>query len=109
MDQSTEVEVDYSVRAFLLYMFMRSVFSAKSDRIYLNFLLALNDLTRVSTYGWGRSAIGWMYSNMGKVANGEKVIFLGLHFLWEVRCLKNFVFVVVFFLLLFILFCLILN
>lgn len=65
-------------------MFTRSVFSAKSDRIFLNFLPALEDLSRVRTYGWGRSALGWMYSNMGEVANGEKAMFLGLHFLWEV-------------------------
>lgn len=79
------MEVDYSVRTFLLYMFMRSVFSAKSDQIFLNFLLALEDLSRVRTYGWVRSTLGLMYSNMGKVANGEKAMFLGLHFLWEVR------------------------
>lgn len=77
------MEVDYSVWA-------------KSDRIYLNFLPALDDLTRGSTYGWGRFVLGWMYSNMGDMANREKAMFLGLHFLWEVRCLKNFVFVVSF-------------
>jgi len=80
-------EVDYSIQAFLLYMFTRSVFSAKSDRIFLNFLPALEDLSRIRSYGWGISALGWMYSNIGEMANGEKAMFLGLHFLWEVRYL----------------------
>lgn len=87
MEQSLDVEVDYSIWAFLSYMFTRSVFNAKSDRVFLNFLPALEDVSRVRTYGWDRSALGWMYSNMGEVANGENTMFLGLHFFWEVRCL----------------------
>lgn len=38
-----------------------------------------------------------LYSNMSEVANVEKVMFLGLHFLWEVKyfifyCVVSFLF-----------------
>lgn len=52
----------------------------KSDRIFFNFFPALEDLTKVSTYDWGRFTLEWMYSNMSKVVNREKAVFLGLHF-----------------------------
>lgn len=57
MDQSSEEEIGYLVRAFLLYMFTQSVFSGKSDRIFLNFLPTLDNLSKVNTFGWGRSAL----------------------------------------------------
>lgn len=90
---STPVEKAFSTWAFLLYMLTRSIFCGKSDMIYFYMLPASKELDLVATWSWGRSTLGWMYSNMSKIsARQSPYAFVGLCFLWEVCLFHLFVF-----------------
>lgn len=84
-NQSTLAGIDFSTHTFLIYILTHSIFCRKSDRVYFHLLPSLDDLGIVGTYSWGRSALGWMYTNMSEVSVGQGPhSFLGLYFLWEV-------------------------
>lgn len=83
----------FSTRAFLLYMLTRLIFYEKSDMIYFYLLSALEELDLVAMRSWGRSTLGWMYSNTSEIlVRQSPYAFVGLCFLWEVCFFLLFVF-----------------
>lgn len=73
-NQSMLEEIAFSTRAFLVYMLTRSIFCGKSDRIYFYLLSVLEELDLVDTRSWGRSALGWMYSNISDISLGRALM-----------------------------------
>ncbi|KAH7843384.1 hypothetical protein Vadar_015969 [Vaccinium darrowii] len=71
-DNDTDERVTYCSRAYLLYMLGCTLLCDKTgSKVNVSPLALLEDLDRVSHYGWGASALAFLYRQLGQASRRD--------------------------------------
>lgn len=79
--------VEYTARAYLMYLLACTLFADKSGaRVSIAMLKLLEDLDQVGSYAWGAAGLAYLYRHLGTATRVECAQIAGYLTLLEVRC-----------------------